>query len=170
MADEEKQEEAQEQKKSGLPDKLKILFSTKNIIMVAVGLIVITIAAYFLVTKVFHPLTTKKTAKKESAQEEIKTVYMLEPIIVNIAGTNGTRYLKVTVGLELNDSLLQNEIEKRNPHILDILIRVFSSRGLDEVSEPRGRDGIRREILSRLNDILVSGRLINVYFTEFVIQ
>jgi len=168
MVEEEKKTEIEEGKEDS---KLKGLFSTKNIIIAAVALFIMPIAAYFLVTKVFHPMAdSKQDVSEVKKDEEIKSVFMLDPIIVNIAGTNGTRYLKVTIGLELSDPKVSDEIEKRNPQIVDVLIRVFSSRDIAEVSEPRGRDGIRREIITRLNDLLVSGRLINIYFTEFVIQ
>lgn len=150
----------------------KSFFSVKNMIIIIVGILVAVIGAYFVVTKVLFPANPDQEPIKEKPLEEIvKTVVMLDPVVVNINGPDGDlRYLKVTVGIELNDPLLQKEVDLRKPQILDVLIRVFSSRELIEVTEPRGRDSIRREIKTRLNDILTKGRLLNVYFTEFVIQ
>lgn len=177
MAEEElKEQEEETGGEAESPDaaevKPKSFFSVQNIVIMAVGVLAALIGAYFLVTMVLFPAEEKQMEVKEKPlEEEVKTVYMLDPIVVNINGPEGElRYLKVTVGVELNVPELQAEVDLRKPQILDVLIRVFSSRDLVEVNEPRGRDAIRREIKTRLNDILTKGRLLNVYFTEFVIQ
>lgn len=150
----------------------KSFFSARNIVIIIVGILIAVMGAYVVVTKILFPAQQEQVDIKEKPLEEVvKTVVMLDPVVVNITGTEGElRYLKVTVGIELNDPILQKEVDLRKPQILDVLIRVFSSRDLIEVTEPRGRDAIRREIKTRLNDILTKGRLLNVYFTEFVIQ
>lgn len=150
----------------------KSFFSLRNMIIIAVGIIIAVLGAYIVVTKILFPAEAEKEAVKEKPLEElVNKVVMLDPVVVNISGTEGElRYLKVTVGIELNDPSLQEEIDLRKPQILDVLIRVFSSRNIYDVTETRGRDSIRREIKTRLNDILEKGRLLNVYFTEFVIQ
>lgn len=176
MAEEEinEQEGEIEESEQAEPAEVKpqSFFSVRNIVIIAVGIVIALVGAYFVVTKVLFPAEqTNMEVKEKPLEEEVKTVYMLDPIVVNINGPEGElRYLKVTVGVELNVPELQEEVELRKPQILDVLIRVFSSRELVEVTEPRGRDAIRREIKTRLNDILAKGRLLNVYFTEFVIQ
>ena len=93
-----------------------------------------------------------------------------EPIIVNLAGTKGQRYLKVSTKFEVTDDKVIEELKIRTPQILDLLISILSSKTIDDVSNTVGRNRLRREIIDKCNAELMSGKVINVYFTEFVIQ
>ena len=93
-----------------------------------------------------------------------------EPIIVNLAGTKGQRNLKVSIKFEVTDDDVVEELTARKPLILDLLISILSSKTIDDVSNTVGRNRLRREIIDKSNAELVAGKVINVYFTEFVIQ
>jgi flagellar FliL protein len=101
MADEEKKEkegtvEASEKKGSSL----------KWIIIGVVVLLVLGGGGFFSWKTFFNP------AEKETGEEGAATLvplgptYPLETFIVNLAGTGGERYLKVSMELELKDSSL----------------------------------------------------------------
>jgi flagellar FliL protein len=98
-------------------------------------------------------------------------IYDFESMVVNISGTQGTRYLKVTVSLELDDSAeLSKEIDSRKAQFLDIMTTEFSSVTLDQVDDPASKNSLKFRLRQNFNDKLLSGEVVNIYFRDFVIQ
>lgn len=95
----------------------------------------------------------------------------LDPFVVNmIDDGRGPRYLKVEVKFELENAEVQPEIEGRLSQIRDELLLLFSSKRTTDVETIDGKRILKDEIFTRVNKILVTGRIKRVYFTEFVIQ
>ena len=146
------------------------------IIMIVIGLIGTIIVGTIAFVIVYNMITAGPDKTSEEAAETSKTVYFgklfsfEEPIIVNLAGTKGQRYLKVSIKFEVTDDDVVEELTARKPLILDLLISILSSKTIDDVSNTVGRNRLRREIIDKSNAELVAGKVINVYFTEFVIQ
>jgi len=109
------------------------------------------------------PPVAKKNAK-------ILPQIELQPFIVNLADRGTRRYLKLKVALELSDEKLKDEIEKRKPEIRDIITLLLSSKTYADLSTLDGKLALKTAIMNRLNAVLVSGRVTNVFFVDFVIQ
>lgn len=107
---------------------------------------------------------------KDLAEEKsfIGKVIPLETFIVNLSGTKGRRIAKVNMELELQGDRVQVEIDKRKAQIRDIIIIILSSKTYDEVSTREGKDALKNEIKDTLNAFLTKGKILNVYFTEFI--
>ena len=107
---------------------------------------------------------------KEATEEKsfIGKVVPLETFIVNLSGSKGRRIAKVNMELELQGPQVQIEIEKRKAQIRDIIIIILSSKTYDEVAQREGKDGLKNEIKDTLNAFLTKGKVLNVYFTEFI--
>lgn len=123
-----------------------------------------------------------------------------DPIVVNLRGSFGRRYLKVTVNLGIlkNDGVDSGEekdkkkkkkgkdgeeiddgenlsvkeiVERKTIEIKDILISLFSAKSIDDVGGWTNQDLIREEIKDVLNNKLqLDNGISKVFFTEFVIQ
>ena len=118
----------------------------------------------------FHPAQKEVAPEGAAMKVDLGPVMSLDPFIVNLAGTGGERYLKVTLELELKDNLLVAEMEKRKPQVKDTLLLLLSSKTLDDIATFRGKTKLRNEIISRLNALLTPDSVKKVYFTEFVVQ
>lgn len=147
-------------------------------------------AAYFLVVKGIAPRMAEaqvvRPAPEESAQDEaalaeevhaeeaavagVGVITPIEDIVVNPAGTGGTRYLCTTVALESAEPKVADEVTEREPQIRDILIEILSKRTVEELSVLSARDELRAEIETAVNDLLVSGEVVGVYLSNFVLQ
>ena len=145
--------------------------------------------------------TDKETEKEyeETSNTANLVVISLEPIIVNLKGSFGRRYLKVAVNLgvegekevegdatdkdkkkkdkyakeevKISGGKTQGVIEGKLVEIRDILISVLSTKSIDDVEGWADQDIIRDEIKDILNKDLGLDNLIKkVFFTEFVIQ
>lgn len=121
--------------------------------------------------KIEHVIKGEHEAQEKEAHEEkafIGKVVPLETFIVNLSGSKGRRIAKVNMELELQGEQVQVEIDKRKAQIRDIIIIILSSKTYDEVSTREGKDGLKNEVKDTLNAFLTKGKILNVYFTEFI--
>lgn len=121
--------------------------------------------------KIEHVIKGEHDAQAKEATEEkafIGRVVPLETFIVNLSGSKGRRIAKVNMELELQGEQVQVEIDKRKAQIRDIIIIILSSKSYDEVSAREGKDALKNEIKDTLNAFLTKGKILNVYFTEFI--
>ena len=97
-------------------------------------------------------------------------VFSLDSFIVNLSDQGGKRYLRITMGLELGDPKFAEELTKRLPQIRDSILMILPSRKVDELQTTEGKNSLRTEIISNLNELLGKEIVKKIYFTEFVIQ
>ncbi|HUI29759.1 MAG TPA: flagellar basal body-associated FliL family protein [Candidatus Acidoferrales bacterium] len=116
--------------------------------------------------------STKQVAvtQRGGADPSFDHVYIVKDLIVNPAGTNGLRFLLTTVGLEVTSEETVKELEKRDVQIHDSIIGILSSKTLPELDEAVSRDSLKISIKSQVNKELMTGSVINVYFSKFIIQ
>ena len=116
----------------------------------------------------------KETTDHESHEKKdfVGKVVPMETFIVNLAGSKGRRVAKVNMELELKESeaegKIAGEIEQRKAQIRDIIIIILSSKTYEEVSSREGKDNLRSEIKDTINSFLTTGKISNVFFTEFI--
>lgn len=109
--------------------------------------------------------------KTAAADKKAKTqVVTLKPIIVNLRNSKGTRYLKVTIGMETASEAVATELQRLSPQLSDFLVDKFCNVEISDVDNSAGRNKLKREILAGTNELLENGYVSTVYFTEFVIQ
>ena len=111
------------------------------------------------------------SVKALAADTKAKTqVVTLKPIVVNLRNSKGTRYLKVTIGMEATSESVASELQKLSPQLSDFLIDRFCNVDIADVDNSVGRNKLKREILAGTNELLENGYVNAVYFTEFLIQ
>lgn len=114
----------------------------------------------------------KETGSHGSKSEKggLSVIKSIEPsFIVNLAGGART-YLKVDMALELSDKKVEAEIESKLPMIKDTIVLVLSEQTPESVSDNKGKLRLKDELLKRVNSLLTSGKVLNIYFTSFVVQ
>lgn len=101
---------------------------------------------------------------------EIGILYPLDTFTVNLKSDAGRRYLKVTMSLELEGEELSLELDAKTPVLRDRVIRILSSKTLEEISSKKGKGKVGAQIMDTLNAMIGDGEIKGIYFTEFVIQ
>lgn len=104
------------------------------------------------------------------ASTEVGLMYPLDIFTVNLLSESGRRYLKVEMNLEIEGEELSPELDQKKPVFRDIIIRILSSKSLEEISTIKGKEKLKEQIVSELNTRLKDGKVKNVYFTDFVVQ
>lgn len=110
--------------------------------------------------------------EEEIVEEEttIGPMYKLDTMIVNLADQGGKRYLRITMQLELSTPDLVEEIENRMPQLRDSILMILPSKQYADISTTPGKIALRDEIIVKMNEILKTGAIATIYFTEFVVQ
>ncbi len=168
MADKDKKEETEGEEP--VPEKKKSS-SLKWIIIAVIAVLVLGgggAGAYFFLVKSKPPATEKKQA--EAAKPLVAVFWPMDPFIVNLIDNDGERYLKVVMQLELSDQPALEELNLLKPKIRDSILDLLSAKTFKEMIDPIGKQRLRDEIALRANGFLTKGKIIKVYFTEFVIQ
>lgn len=115
----------------------------------------------------------KEEKGKEGAEgEEVveSLIVPLETLIVNLSGSNGRRYLKAKINLEAKDGEMKKTIEAKSVQIKDRLISILSSKTLEDIEGLEGQENLRKEIKDAVDVVLKAEGVLQVYFTEFVVQ
>ena len=112
----------------------------------------------------------EKSKKKDGSESEASTIYTIKDIIINPAGTGGTRFLSVSFAFELESEELKAEFETREPVIRDALITILSSKTVAQLTDPRQKEIARYQIKKRVSDLMRTNELAGVYYTDFVLQ
>ncbi|MEJ5300795.1 MAG: flagellar basal body-associated FliL family protein [Thermodesulforhabdaceae bacterium] len=158
-------EEKQEQPKK--KSKMKL------IILLLIVVVVLGGGGFFAYTKFFKKSEGEEGAapKPEKAKKPAQVItHKLDTFLVNLADPGGKRYLKVTMELELDNQKVVEEISKETPRIRDVILTVLSSKEFDEISTLPGKMTLKKELITKINASLKTGTVINIYFTEFLVQ
>lgn len=131
---------------------------------------------------VSHGEAAKPEAKAEGKKPEAKKAghggggeaesadgYKFENVVVNLAGTMGTRYLKTSF-LVTGRENLRGLFEERQPQLLDATLNTLGSLTLADLEEVGSRNLIRARLIAAYNEVLGVRAVEQIYFSEFVVQ
>jgi flagellar protein FliL len=110
----------------------------------------------------------KKGAHAESAGKKVSVP--LKKVLVNVSGTQGTRFLLVNMTLAGNAEELKTAVEENMDQLSDLASSSLSTKTIADLEKPGARNLIRAELLSVFNSVLGSEAVNEIYFTEFAIQ
>lgn len=106
----------------------------------------------------------------KSGESDGGLVYTIKDIVINPAGTAGSRFLSVSFGFDLANSGTQSQLEQREALVRDALITIMSSKTVAQLTDTREKEITRLQIKKRLSDLLRTDEIRAVYFTDFVLQ
>lgn len=108
---------------------------------------------------------------KDGEKKAGATVHTMDNLVLNPAGSNGTRFLMAAVAAEVKDEKVKEEMNGRDAELRDAVLRVLGERTVDQLADMSLREGIKKEVIDSLNSRLQSKTAVRrVYFPQFVIQ
>jgi flagellar basal body-associated protein FliL len=134
----------------------------------------------------FGPLAEARAAA-EKAKPPVTVMYVMKERVVNLTDKSTSKYLKVALSLEFIDTkvkdppkgaavLAQQTVfaEEMSPYsaiIDDALGTTLSSRSAADLLKPDGKEQLKSELILNVNHALHDEeKVVNVYFTSFIIQ
>lgn len=163
--------ETEQATKKGLLDNKAVLL---GVIVIVQALVAIGLTQYVLIPKLnVHQAGMNGESIAELAAEAPQRGVMvgLEDIIVTLAGdSNRSRYLRININLEVKDKITAESVKIRLPQMRDVVIMTLTEKSVEDLSRPGGKMNLRAEIFRRLDENISGGKLMNVYFSDLVIQ
>jgi flagellar FliL protein len=101
---------------------------------------------------------------------KVKVTVPMDKLLVNVAGTMGTRYLMTSVTLVGTDPNLKDKIEQNKDQLRDLANGTLSTKTIADIEKPDARNVIRAELLEVFNGALGGPVIKEIYITELAIQ
>ena len=146
-------------------------------VFVVQSVLVYLLIVFVLVPKMSGAGSHEKSEKTETVEEEApeskdagKFVYVVKDLIINPAGTGGTRFLLTTVGVETGNEEQLKSVEKKDVIVRDILNTILASKSVEFLDDQSKREGLRKEIRDSLHLAIRPETITQVYFGKFIIQ
>lgn len=146
------------------------------IVLVVVQLVMFGGLAAFLMSSGILKQETGAQGHAAQTVPEAEAIYIpFEPAFtVNFGGANSSRFMQVTIEAMTHDSHVVEEVNKHMPVIRNNIVLLLSSQSVESVSTLEGKEKLRQEILTSVQDILKkrtgSPGIDEIYFTSFVMQ
>ena len=152
--------------------------SNKLIFLLVTVLLVLTIGltvGFFMMWSKLSAINTQASmaATTEAEQGQTATLgplFPLDTFIVNLADAGRSRYLRVTMDLELAESTDAAKLNERLSQIRDSVLMILPSKQFDDIASMEGKIALRDEIIATLNSLFTQKVVTNIFFTEFVVQ
>jgi flagellar FliL protein len=116
---------------------------------------------------------------KEAEQEKIaallqkSAVLPLEPFVVNLADADSARYLRIKISLMVDDKTKVKEINDNQPlqqKVRDVILQSLTAKTSQDLIDEEGKNKLRKELQDKVSLYFREPKLVDVMFTEFVIQ
>ena len=174
-----------------------------NLLIIVISQLMLALGGFYVVSNFIEPdpalqkmLIEERLLQEEQENEgdaasgtEVnedhpKQISLLEDIIVNPAGTRGSRYLSVSIGVEMNavsddgdggghgesGSSGNSIFNSKKLQLRDALIKILSSKTIIQLTTTEEKELIRSEILEKFGEILAPEPVFQIYFVDFVLQ
>ena len=141
----------------------------KMLALIVVLVIIITGVASFTFFTYFSVSSDDQNEEEVQSVEDIRPTYEVGKFTVNISNNSQISFVRANIVFELENTELSEELDKRSSQIRDRIISTLRSQD-EEILEEPGSDTIKGIVRNKVNEILISGEITNVWFTELVVQ
>jgi flagellar FliL protein len=122
------------------------------------------------------PLLTKgktaavETHKSDGKLAEAAVTHSIENLVLNPAGSGGTRFLMVTATFELRDGSVEQQMKDHDAEVRDHILAMLGKKTVEELSDITLRESMKQEVLAAVASLFPKNSVRKVFFAQFVIQ
>ena len=111
---------------------------------------------------------------KEPEIEGVKAdglLYPLEPFTANLAQGDGPRrFIRISLVLKFSKETKKEEVDARKPQISDTIISMLNAKKPEELLKKEGKEYLKEEVKTSINNFLVDGQVTDIYYVGFQIN
>ncbi len=98
------------------------------------------------------------------------TVHVLENLVLNPAGSGGSRFLLFTVAIEAGSATVAADMTTRDAELRDIILTAVGKKSIDELTDIANREVIKGEVQTAVSARFGKASVKRMYFPQFVVQ
>lgn len=140
------------------------------------------VVSWFLISKTMMKAEAKTGDGKADGEKKVDEVAQaiekggalaLDPFVVNLADTGAARYLRIKISLMIDDGTKLKELTDNSAlqlKLRDVILQTLTQKTSADLITEEGKKQLRDEIKSQIAGYFKKPKLVDVMFTEFVIQ
>lgn len=101
---------------------------------------------------------------------EGSVVHKIDNLIVNPAGSQGRRFLMMSVAIEVQDAKVEELLRAQDAKLRDLIIGAIQQQPMDVITSPAGRDSVKSAIHRVVAPLIADAEWVNIYLPQFVLQ
>jgi flagellar FliL protein len=121
-----------------------------------------------------EPAETGKHDVADVAREiENWAALPLEPFVVNLADTDSARYLRIKISLMIDDKSELPHLEENKAlqlKLRDVILQMLTQKTSRDLINEEGKNKLREDIRAKVSAFIRKPKVVDVMFTDFVIQ
>jgi flagellar protein FliL len=108
---------------------------------------------------------------KKSFKKDDGILVSLDGFTANLAQGDGPRrFVRLEAVLKFNKKHSQKEFDARKPQIRDTIISILNSKRPKDLLEKQGKEYLKEEIKSAINNFMIDGTVMDVFYVGFQIN
>jgi flagellar FliL protein len=117
-----------------------------------------------------QPPSDKPGESNPADPKTLKSTVPLTKVLVNVAGTMGTRYLMTSLTVVGAGPDFKGKIDDNRDQLMDLATSALSTKTIADLEKPGARNLIRTELMNTFNNALGGPVIKEIYITEMAIQ
>jgi len=140
--------------------------NNKPAIIMLILLIIITLAGAALV--VFVKQGDQVSAQKEPSIDDILEASVdIQQITTNLKNDN---FIRVSFKIQTDGKKAKKELEKREFQVKNIIIQELSEMNPEDIQGREGQTQLQEMLKNKINEYMQTGKIVQVYITESLLQ
>ncbi len=116
------------------------------------------------------PAAVVPTPDSATAPVSSSVTHAIENLVLNPAGSGGTRFLMVTATFELKDASIDQMMKDHEAEVRDHILALLGKKTVDQLTNIMEREAIKSEVLDAVRPLFPKGAVLKVFFPQFVTQ
>ncbi|WP_028550431.1 flagellar basal body-associated FliL family protein [Paenibacillus sp. UNC451MF] len=109
-----------------------------------------------------------KQSKKVSPDETKENTVIMKDILTNLAANN--RFIKASFAFEMENKKAKEEFEKLDFKMKAIIVQTLADMTPEQVQGSKGFDNLTAVLMNKMNPLLSSGKIKQIWITDNVLQ
>lgn len=109
-----------------------------------------------------------KPGKKATPDETKENTVIMKDILTNLAANN--RFIKASFAVEMENKKAKEEFEKLDFKMKAIIVQTLADMTPEQVQGSKGFDNLTSILMNKMNPLLSSGKIKQIWITDNVLQ
>jgi flagellar FliL protein len=106
----------------------------------------------------------------KEGEAPLASIHVLDNMVLNPAGSGGSRYLLLTVAIEVGSPASLESFKARDAELRDIVLSTLGMKQVEQLTDMATREQFKTEIIKAIDERIGKNSVKRIYFPQFVVQ